>query len=199
MKEAMEALLPRLVVGRRVDFKVIDHGSKRTLLNNLPARMKGYAKWPDARLRILVLVDRDDDDCVKLKNMLEAAATDAGLPTKTAPDQANRFKVVNRIVIEELEAWFLGDNPALVKAFPRVPTTLGKRARFRDPDAVSGGTWEALREVLNKAGYYAGSGRLPKIEVARSIAPLMEGDRNRSRRFRAFLTGLDALLAVCES
>jgi hypothetical protein len=66
MAEAMEAWLPRLLSGRAVEAKVIDHGSKWALLNNLPARMRGYANWPLPGLRILVLVDRDDDDCAEL-------------------------------------------------------------------------------------------------------------------------------------
>jgi hypothetical protein len=196
MAEAMEAWLPRLLAERTVEAKVIDHGSKWALLNNLPARMKGYANWPLPGLRILVLVDRDDDDCADLKRQLEAMARSAGLATKTVPAGSGAFKVVNRIVVEELEAWFLGDVPALTDAFPGVPLTLGSQARFRDPDAVTGGTWEALLRVLNKAGHYTGAPRLPKIEVARRMAPIMRFERNRSRSFQAFLAGFEALLAV---
>jgi hypothetical protein len=196
MKETIDALLPGRLEGRDVELKVIDHGSKQSLLRNLPNRMKAYANWPDPGLRILVLVDRDDEDCQDLKRRLEAAASSAGLPTKTAPDTNKSFKVVNRIVVEELEAWFLGDVPALVAAFPRVSASLGQQARYRDPDAVPGGTWEALRRILIRSGYYAGSRHLPKIEVARRVAPLMVASRNRSRSFRAFVDGLDALLAI---
>jgi len=192
----MEALLPRLLAERTVQARVIDHGSKHSLLKNLPARMKGYARWPEPSLRVLVLVDQDNDDCSALKASLESAALSAGLATKTAPDAANRFKVVNRIVIEELEAWFLGDVPALCEAFPGVPASLANQARFRDPDAVAGGTWEALLQALNRAGHFVGSGRLPKIDVARRVAPLMDLERNRSRSFQTFLAGLEALLAA---
>lgn len=196
MKEAVEALLPPLLAGRSVECKIIDHGSKHALLTNLPRRLRGYADWPEPGLRIMVLVDRDDDDCMDLKRRLESAAQAARLPTKTSPDFAGRFKVVNRIVVEELEAWFLGDVPALMAAFPGIPPTLEGRAKFRNPDAVTGGTWEALLKVLKQAGHYTQSAHLPKIEVARRVATQMVAARNRSKSFQAFVTGLNALLTT---
>lgn len=195
MMEAMQAWLPRLLVGREIAAKIIDHGSKLALLNDLPLRMKGYANWPEPGLRVLALVDRDDDDCDDLKCRLEAAARKAGISTETSPDSSGRFKVTNRIVIEELEAWFIGDVEALSKAYPGVPATLGSQAKFRNPDVVTGGTWEALLRVMNKAGHHTGSKRLPKIEVARRIAPLMQFEKNASSSFKAFISGFEALLA----
>lgn len=196
MKEAMAVWLPQLIAGRAVTSKIIDHGSKWALLNNLPTRMKGYANWPEPGLRVLVLVDRDNDDCADLKSKLERAAHAAGLATKTVPDGCGRFKVANRIVIEELEAWYLGDVAALSQACPGVPLTLNSQAKFRDPDAVAGGTWESLLRILNKAGYYTGSKRLPKIDVARRIAPFIDFQANGSRSFNAFISGTEALLRV---
>jgi hypothetical protein len=163
MKEALDSLLPSLLPASRVEVKIIDHGSKKALLSNVPDRLRGYAKWADPALRVLVLVDRDDDDCRALKIGLEAAALSAGLASKTAPDRRGKFQVVNRIVIEELEAWFLGDIDALAESYPGVPPSLARKAAFRDPDAVRGGTWEALSRVLKTAGHYVGSDRLPKI------------------------------------
>jgi len=194
MAVALELLLPRILNERRTVPKIIDHGSKQALLNNLPARLKGYARWPNPGLRVLVLVDRDDDDCRRLKTRLEDARRTAGLHSKTQPGPDGRFQVVNRIVVEELEAWFLGDVSALVTAFPGLPESLSHRQAFRDPDAVRGGTWEALHRLLKKSGYYAGSSKLPKIDVARRVAKHMDPARNRSASFRAFATGLTALM-----
>jgi hypothetical protein len=139
-------------------------------------------------------VDRDDDDCRALKERLEKAAKEAGLATKSTPDSAGNFRVVNRIAIEELEAWFLGDVQALSAAYAGIPASLDRQAAFRDPDAVIGGTWEALHRVLKRAGHYVGSDRIPKIEVARRVAEQMVPNRNRSRSFQAFVTGLEALI-----
>lgn len=195
MKEAMETLLPRLLGEKSVDWRIIDHGSKGGLLKNLSDRLRGYAQWGDPSIRVLVLVDRDKDDCRTLKAALERAANGVGLPTKAAPDHGGAFRVVNRIVIEELEAWFLGDVPALVAAYPGVSPNLASRAAFRDPDAVAGGTWEALHRVLQRAGHYAGTQGLPKIEVARRVSTEMVAGRNNSRSFQVFLEGLEALTA----
>ena len=192
MRVALEALLPGLTDGRRATWRVIEH---RNLLGELPPRLRGYARGSDPLIRVLVLLDRDQRDCHALKARLEQAARAASLATKTAPGPDGRFLVVNRIVVEELESWFLGDVPALRAAFPGVPATLAARRGLRDPDAIQGGTWEALLRVLQQAGHYPGAKRLPKIEVARRVAAGMQPDANRSVSFQAFRAGLGALLA----
>jgi len=50
------------------------------------------------------------------------------------------FQVINRIAIEELEAWFFGDWPAMCAAYPKLDASVPKRAGLRDPDAIKGGT-----------------------------------------------------------
>ena len=140
----------------------------------------------------MVLHDEDRQDCKKLKGRLEKIARDAGLTTQSRRRRDRAYQVLNRIVVEELEAWFFGDVPALVKAYPHVPLTLGERARFRDPDAIKGGTWEALERVLQEAGYYPRG--LPKIETARSISAHMDPDRNTSRSFHLLRDSLRTLV-----
>jgi hypothetical protein len=181
MEAALRVLLPDLLGS--VTFEIYPFRCKDELMQSLAARLAAYARWLPATHRVLVLVDRDDDECHELKSLLEAASAAAGLATRTAR-LLGRWIVANRIVIEELEAWFLGDVPALRVAFPRVPESLGQQARFRDPDAVAGGTWEALERVLQRAGYFKGG--LRKIEAARAIAPHLDPDRNRSRSFQVF-------------
>lgn len=195
MKDALEALRPRLLAGRDAKIQIIDHGSKQKLMRDLPKRFAGYVqRIVREDLRILVVVDRDDADCRTLKDGLERIAAAAGLPTKSAPAADGRFRVVNRIVVEELEAWYFGDIPALCAAYPGVPGTLARKQRYRHPDAITGGTWERLLRVLQEAGYYSGTDRLPKSVVARKVAALMEPDRNTSPSFRHFVIGLEALL-----
>jgi len=134
--------------------------------------------------RIVVLLDADRDDCRILKKNLEDCACSAGFVTKSRSADGVSFHVVNRIIVEELEAWFFGDVEALTMAYPGIPATLGKKARYRDPDAIAGGTWETLQKLLKQAGYYPQ--RMPKIEVARKISHHMDPDRNRSRSFQLF-------------
>lgn len=190
---ALETLLPVVVPGH--DFRIRLFAGKPDLLRNLPDRMRGYARRHDLdRLRILVLIDEDREACAALKERMERAAADAGLVTKSTARGAGRFTVVNRIVVEELEAWYLGDLDALRVAYPGLPPSLHNRRGFRDPDAVSGGTAEALFRELRRAGYFTGVDRLPKIHLARRIAPHMLPERNRSRSFAVFADGVRALV-----
>lgn len=163
-------------------FAVYPHQCKSDLLKSLPNRLRGYAAWLPADWRIIVIVDRDDDDCRKLKGVLERAAATAGLKTRKAA--GNAIHVVNRLAIEELEAWFFGDWDAVKAAYPKVPASIPEKQGYRDPDAIQGGTWEALEKVLKRHGYFQTG--LRKIEAARSIALHMDPERNRSRSFRVF-------------
>jgi len=56
-----------------------------------------------------------------------------------------------------------------------VPASLQGEARSRDPDASTGGTWEALR-VLSRAGYHPAA--MPKVKVARFLAAHMNPVRS---------------------
>jgi hypothetical protein len=184
---ALNELLPR-ILGKRASWAIHVHQGKGDLLANLGPRLRGYAKWLPEDWRIVVLVDRDANDCLKLKKGLENAARQAGLYTRSRPGRGGRVQVVNRIAVEELEAWFFGDTDALRTAFPRVPRTLGQKARYRNPDEIRGGTWESLERELQHAGYFRGG--LGKIEAARTIARHMEPERNCSPSFRHFRNAL---------
>ena len=154
----------------------------------LPERLRGYQKWLQEKWKILVMVDRDDDDCLALKKYLEEAASAAHLTTRaTSPN----FQVVNRIVVEELESWFFGDWSAVRTAYPRVPATIPQQAKYRNPDAITGGTWEALERVLQRAGYFRGG--LRKMEFARTVAQYMQPGSNRSTSFSQFRQAVEGL------
>lgn len=195
MEAFLNEMLPRYL-DPAIAWKPINYGSKHRLLATLPTRLRGYANInPAYRPKSLVLVDRDDDDCLALKAQLEAACHAANLISRAAAQAEHSFDIVNRVVIEELEAWYFGDISALRTAWPGVPATLGHQARFRNPDAVLGGTHEALLSVLQRAGHFKGLDRLPKIEAARRMGKLVDPENNQSQSFNAFLTGLQALVA----
>jgi len=191
MEAALEQLLPKIL--GEVEFQIIRFQCKDDLLKKTPERLKGYASWLPDTWRIMVLVDRDDDDCVVLKANLENMAAAAGLLTKAATGNGQCFQVVNRIAIEELEAWFFGDWTAVRAAYPRVSATMPNKAGFRDPDSIAGGTWEAMERVLKRAGYF--STGLRKLELARSVGARMAPQRNGSRSFQAFVGAVAAALA----
>ncbi len=181
MEAALRLLLPQMI--GELSFEIYVHQCKEDLLNRLPERLRGYSRWIPPDWRIVVLVDRDDDDCRRLKKRLEQMAVTAGLRTKSIVHNGN-WMVVNRLAIEELEAWYFGDWTAVRSAYPRVSPHIPSKAKYREPDAIKGGTWETFENVLKKAGYFKGG--LRKIEAARRIAEHMDAGRNRSRSFQVF-------------
>jgi hypothetical protein len=189
---ALLNLVPK-ILGASASFEIHPYQCKNDLLSKLPKVMRSYAKILRDDMRIVVLVDEDRSNCKLLKYRLEKAAKDAGLITRTMSDKASsrsRFQVMNRIAVEELEAWFFGDISAINQAYPKVPKTLGSRSKYHDPDSIEGGTWEALERVLNssKRGYFPGG--LRKIEAAKTISAFMEPERNNSKSFQVFRDGL---------
>ena len=185
----LQGLLPKFVAGGTTWNPIVFQG-KTDLLGNPERRLKGYKSWIPDDWKIVVLIDEDRANCRELKARMEGAAAASGFSTKTAA-RGGKFVVLNRIAVEELEAWFFGDVVALATAFPGVSPTLGAKAAYRNPDAITGGTWEALERVLQRAGYYGGG--LPKIEVARAMAIHMEVSRNTSPSFQTFVQGIGAL------
>ena len=186
MEAFLRALLPRLLPATRT-FEIFPFQGKADLLNRLGSRLRAYAIWLPADWRIAVVVDRDDDDCRELKRVLERTAAGAGLISRSRAGK-QRWQLVNRIAVEELEAWYFADWQAVREAFPRVPATVAKAASYRDPDSIRGGTWEAFERVLQRHGYYKSG--LPKIDVARTLGGLIDPSRSRSRSFRALREAL---------
>jgi len=185
MEAALRLILPRILDG--ITFDIHPHQGKDALLARLSERLRGYSRWIPKDWRILVVVDRDAQDCRELKSELDAVARAAGLITRTAAS-GGHFQVINRIAIEELEAWFFGDWSAVRAAYPRVKASIPDMSPYRFPDGIAGGTWEALERLLQDAGYFKTG--LRKIEAARSIAGHMDPSRNRSPSFRALRDAL---------
>lgn len=187
-EEFLKGMLPK-ILKPSWSWKLIVFQGKMDLLANLHSLLLAYAKWITEEYRIAVLIDKDREDCNKLKEQLDAAARKAGLTSKSEAN-GGKFVVLNRIAVEELEAWYFGDTGALCRAFSRVSTTLGKKAKYRDPDAIAGGTWESLERELKRARYYETG--LSKIDLARKMAAQMSPDGNTSKSFNHFVAGLRA-------
>lgn len=191
MYVALERLLPNMVHDTTFNFHVFD--GKHNLLRNLEQRLRGYASmfktWKG--VGIIVLVDEDREDCLALKAKLETAAKKAGLGTFANPVRG-KVHVLNRIVVEELEAWFFGDPDAVIAAYPKVKPRSFSQSTLANPDAISGGTWEALERVLKRHGYHMGG--LAKTACATKVAAHMDVDVNKSPSFGHFRDGLARLV-----
>ena len=186
MEAFLQGLLPRLLPAG-CSFEIRVFRGKHDLMRRLESRLRGYRSRLFDEFRLIVMIDRDQDDCRTLEARLEDAAAGAGLRTRSQSG-GDRWQVVNRIVVEELEAWYFGDWEAVRSAFPRVSPTVPNQRRYRHPDAVRGGTWEAFERVLQRHGYFRTG--LRKIEAARNIAPKIDPERNSSPSFATFRDAL---------
>jgi integrase len=184
---ALQNIIPH-IVGDSVSFRVITHQGKTDLLKKLAPKLKAYSKWITDEIKIVVLVDLDRDDCKKLKKKLNKISEDSGLTIKTSIGKlSSEFQILNRIAIEELEAWFFGDKKAIKKTYKKVNPNELDKPRYSNPDTISN-TWEELERLLQKFHYYPGG--LSKIQNAQVISKNMDVNNNSSKSFNVFRDGL---------
>ncbi len=155
MEVTLQQLLP-CMLRQGIKAEIRQFQCKNDLLKQLPQRLAGYAQWLPETAMVLVIVDRDNDDCLELKARLEQLAHAAGLGTRKAP-RNGKFQVINRIAIEELEAWFFGDWAAVKAAYPKVDAGVSKNPAVAAPmpfSAAPGKRWSVncrKRLISNKA------------------------------------------------
>ena len=158
------------------------------LLNNLPSLLRGFGKSLDDSSSVVVVVDLDDDDCLKFKQDLLNVLNACNPPPQT----------LFRIAIEESEAWLLGDHAAVKSAYPSA-----KQAVLNGyvQDGICG-TWEVMANAVHPGGSahlkalgYPAAG-MAKCEWAREVAPHMDIGSNKSRSFQVFRDGVRKLAGV---
>lgn len=152
----------------------------RGLLDQLPAKLRGFGKSLPKDAAVLVVVDVDDVPCHELLAQLNRLV--ASLP--------NMPRVLVRLAIEETESWFIADVPALEAAFP---------GKFKkgvlkgiQPDAIVG-AWEMLARSLGHETKNVGPGA--KSEWAKKIAPHLNLEKPNSPSLRKFIDGVGRLTA----
>jgi hypothetical protein len=102
------------------------------------------------------------------------------------------------VAIEEGEAWFLGDLPAIKNAYPKANNAV-LNAYVNDSIC---GTWEKLADAVYPGGSAALSARgwqaigTEKSKWAEEISPHMSIDSNQSPSFCYFLTKMRELAEV---
>lgn len=153
----------------------------RGLLDQLPAKLRGYRSWMSPDALVLVVIDVDDQDCVQLlRRLLE-------LREAIAPD----LRVLFRLAIEETESWFLADPMAVKAAFPRAKIKLFQGVAA---DSVVG-AWELLAQAL-------GTGRsvaVDKYAWAEAIAPNLTFTPPRSPSLGKLVNGVKRYLAEMQT
>jgi hypothetical protein len=190
--EALKPLLRRMLEGKGIRIGIRQFRGKPDLLGNLSHRFDGYAaaRRRGDDIRVVVLVDQDQDDCRKLKERLDSIAVQSGLRPRSRRKDDGNFQVLNRIAVRELESWYFGDWSAVQVAFPKVLKE-PPRAYRGNPDQLAGKCSDVFERVLRAEGVRITS----KPEWARRIGPLLQPERNRSPSFQAFVSGVQDIVS----
>ena len=199
-KKALDTLVPK-IIGDKHTFRVIAYkgigripkrmnssveASKRILLDKLPRLLNGYGKsWKNYPAALFVVCDLDDK-CLKA---FRQELFDVFNACKPPPE--TRFC----IAIEEGEAWFLGDIPAIKSAYPKASDSVLKAYAN---DSICG-TWEKLADAVYPDGASALSSKgwqsigREKSVWSEKITPFMDVENNASPSFNYFRSKLVTL------
>lgn len=166
--------------------------NKTGLYDLLPAKLRAYESLATVATIIIVAVhDADDRDPAAAYQNLEF------LFRRFSP---SHFFIIG-IAVEEIEAWLLGDFPAIQAAYPWADR---KRWLHYKQDSVCG-TWEKLAYIVEgtqkaqeliRVGYPAVG--IYKAEWALRIAPHLLAARNNSPSLQEFLSRFHHILRIAE-
>ncbi len=192
-KKALDILVPK-IIGDDHTFKIIAYkgigripknmrtgvdASKRILLDNLPRLLNGYGKtWQNFPAAVFVVCDLDDKCLKAFRQELFA------ILNRCNPRPETHFC----IAIEEGEAWFLGDIPAVKSAYLKAKEPV-LNAYVNDSIC---GTWERLADAIYNGGSAALSAKgwqavgAEKSQWAEKISPHMDVANNSSPSFVYF-------------
>lgn len=156
---------------------------KRILLDQLPRLLRGYgnafSKYPADYPAAVILVCDLDTKCLKaFREELFSILNSCN------PKPETRFC----IAIEEGEAWFLGDIPAIKSAYPRAKDVV---LNSYVNDSICG-TWELLADAVYSGGATALSSNgwqavgAEKSQWSEKISPHMNVATNKSPSFVYF-------------
>ena len=169
MRILLEGLLPRLFPG--LLFQCVPHEGKHDLEKSILRKLKA---WREPGVRFVVVRDQDSADCHQVKTNLVQLCLGTG-----------RRDVLVRVACRELEAWYIGESPALKQAFPATrPSALRElgKSRYQNPDTVVRPS-DIIAKLIPEFQKRSGARRM--------AAFLSRG--NSSNSFRVFVEGVERL------
>lgn len=150
----------------------------QALLDQLPAKLRGFSYHGDEAC-VIIIIDVDNTPCAQLLAELEAML-------KILPRRPKR--VFFGLAIEETESWFIADDRAVLKAYPKAKT---QRLRDIQPDAIIG-AWEALADAIGvKRNDVTGA---DKFVWAEAIAPHLDLENPRSPSLKNIIKQINSEL-----
>lgn len=206
-KAALDILVPKIIDPTLHTFKVTSYkgigripkkmkassgAEKRILLDQLPKLLRGFGKThaqtnAHSPAAVIVVCDLDDRVLTDFLSELQAVVNNCN------PAPLTRFC----IAIEEGEAWFLGDQPAIYAAYPTAKTEV--LAAYAQ-DSICG-TWETLADAVYPGGATGLKNEgwprpgAAKSDWANAISPNMVIENNSSPSFQHFVATLVKLAA----
>jgi hypothetical protein len=155
----------------RVHVHYLVFDGKQDLEGQLVRKLRGW-RMPDSAF--VVLRDQDAAECRAVRAKLAKLV-----------EEARRAPSLVRVACRELESWIVGDWPAVAEAFERPDLAgLALKELYREPDLLVRPV-ETLRKHIPE---------YQERDGARRVGGLLDPERNQSRSFRVFCTGLKALV-----
>lgn len=163
------------------------------LLNNLQIYLRGFDRTLAGmkHAAIVVVLDNDKRDNEEFQQLLDKIASQSVMLTDYAVC----------IAVKEMEAWLLGDENAIMSAYPLAKK---KNLKVYEQDAICD-TWEVLANVVYPGGLaalqkksknsYSETGRA-KCEWADKIGMELTLENNNSPSFQKFLNALQTRIEV---
>jgi len=161
------------------------------LLDLLPAKLRAYDKvYAGTETILIICMDSDDHDQSELFSRLR----------NTCRRFAPHIRTIIALCVEEIESWLLGDEKAILKAYPDADLAA---LREYDQDSICG-TWEVLCHVVMKeraprlirVGYPA-IGQYKKT-WAEDISRYMRPENNVSPSFVRFYQSLLRAITIAK-
>lgn len=168
MEVVVKAIVEKLTLRDRTI--VIPHQGKTDLEKSFPKKLRAWNTGIDSRF--VICRDNDGGDCAVLKENLQ----------KLLP-QPSKHQYKIRIVMNELEAWYLGDLAAVERAGflkPGQAVRLQRSKKFKEPERL-GNAKQEFQKLVSKKG---------QITLATLISPHLDLENNRARSFFHFIDAL---------
>jgi hypothetical protein len=172
MEIALKKILPEFLPDDSII--IIPHEGKQDLERSIPKKLRAWKDRPEIKYNFVILRDQDCGDCKEIKNNIKELCNANGRP-----------ETLVRIVVHELESWFLGDLNAIDAAFDTNYAKNKNKRKFRNPDSISNPSQEIKRMIKNYS----------KLNGARKISAHLNISENSSKSFNVFISGLRRIIS----
>lgn len=188
MRRFLESWLGQYLPGEDIGFKIFDFRGKDDLKNKIENRIKAYKSEGNLIYKHFVVIDRDNEDCAELNELLVKKCASAGFEVRNC---GSSWQAATCIVIEELEAWYFGDWDAVKTCYGRVSSTISRKPRFKKPDRIEKPS-QRLEEIFKHSRI---KDKFRKTRIAENVGRAYNADRSTSPSFKHFRKVVDEAVA----